>query len=332
MILSTADRRWWTYGVAGGLLAGLLVGCTLFNRPPLASITADVLTGESPLVVTLSGLESHDPDGTIVSYAWDFGDGESAAGVTVAHTYVVTGEMQVFTVRLTVTDDDEAQATAEQTIEVRPRIGDSPLPGAGLPTARFDLDAFIGVGPLDVTFNAADSTAGTGDIVAYNWDFGDGTKAKGIEVTHTFNPEQTTEHRVTLFVWDEADQVDAEEKVIVVIVPENDTGDPGPIAEATLVSIEEIYDSDDPRTVPSLFEASLDPRGSSSSAGHTLEYFAWDFGDGEFQVDTSDLVVSHIYELGAPMRTYVATLTVYDDQGEEDSMKVNVTLINEIEE
>jgi len=311
------------------LLLGLVLACSLFNRSPVARIAADVLAGDSPLVVTFNAVDSTDPDGTIVSYAWDFGDGDTDAGETVQHAFVATTETEIFTVTLTVTDDGGAQAVAEQSIEVRAGEGDATDAGEGLPVARFDVDAFIGVAPVAVTFDAADSTAGTGTIIAYDWDFGDEQDTSGVEVTHTFNADETEEFTVTLFVWNSEGQVDTEQKVIIAIVPENDTGDEGPEAEVALTALDRIYESEDRPDVPSLYEASFDPRGCSSSAGHTIDYFAWDFGDGEFQVETSDLVATHIYELRTATHTYVARLTVYDDQGEEDSASVNVTLTDD---
>jgi PKD repeat protein len=309
------------------LVVALVAGCALFaNQKPIARIVADVLSGESPLVVTFSALGSSDPDGSIVSYAWDFGGNDTDTGMTVQRTFVATTETRIFTAKLTVTDDEGAQATTEQSIEVRVGGEDGPGTGGEFPTARFDVDAFIGVAPLRVAFDAAGSNGGVGGIIAYNWDFGDDVDAKGVEVTHTFNPEETEAYTVTLFVWDNGNNVDAEQKTIIAIVPENDTGDEGPEAEVTLTEPDLIYESEARPDVPSLFEVSFDPRGSVSAAGHRIEYFAWDFGDGEFQVETNNLEVTHIYELRAPTHTYIATLTVYDDQGEEDKVAINVTL------
>ena len=325
--------RWRSCGIlaAGTLVVALVAGCALFfpNQAPIARIVANVLSGESPLTVTFNALDSSDVDGSVVSYVWDFGDGDTDTGPTVQRTFVVATETEIFTVTLTVTDDDGAQAVAEQSIEVRIGAGNGAGPGDDLPTGRFGVSAFIGTAPLRVTFDAEDSTAGTGSIVAYNWDFGDGEDATGVEVTHTFDPEETEEYTVTLFVWNSENEMDAEQRVIVVIVPENDTGDEGPEAEATLTEPNLIYESIDRPSIPSLFEVSFDPRGSFSAVGHRLEYFAWDFGDGEFLVETSDLEVTHIYELRAPTHTYVAILTVYDDQGQESSVRINVTLIDE---
>ena len=60
--------------------------------------------------VKLDASASSDPDGTIASYSWDFGDGSAAAtGATVMHTYATDGQ---YTVTLTVTDDLGATGTA----------------------------------------------------------------------------------------------------------------------------------------------------------------------------------------------------------------------------
>ena len=51
--------------------------------------------------ITFSGLASSDPDGDVLTYSWDFGDGSTGTGATPSHTYVNNGS---FTVVLTVTD------------------------------------------------------------------------------------------------------------------------------------------------------------------------------------------------------------------------------------
>jgi PKD repeat protein len=57
------------------------------NQPPVARATATPDTGTAPLAVAFDGSTSSDADGSIVSYAWTFGDGASATGVSANHTY-----------------------------------------------------------------------------------------------------------------------------------------------------------------------------------------------------------------------------------------------------
>jgi PKD repeat protein len=74
------------------------------NQPPTAN-PGGPYTGEVGTAVSFDGTGSSDPDGTVASYAWDFGDGATGTGATPSHTYATAGS---FTVSLTVTDDDGA--------------------------------------------------------------------------------------------------------------------------------------------------------------------------------------------------------------------------------
>ncbi len=63
------------------------------NNPPVAVATADPTHGHVPLTVAFDGSASYDPDGdAIVDYEWDMGDGNSAYGIQVSHTYTAEGE------------------------------------------------------------------------------------------------------------------------------------------------------------------------------------------------------------------------------------------------
>jgi alpha-tubulin suppressor-like RCC1 family protein/PKD repeat protein len=87
-----------------------------FNVPPTASFSSSVTNGTAPLNVTFDASASSDPDGTVTSYAWDFGDGSTGTGVTAVHTFMKPGN---YGVRLTVTDDGGAQGFAATTVLVR---------------------------------------------------------------------------------------------------------------------------------------------------------------------------------------------------------------------
>jgi len=305
----------------------LLSGCILFNRPPIARIEADPLNGESPLSVTFDASASSDPDGDQLTYEWDFGDGGKETGRVVYHVFTAT-ETRVYTVTLTVIDGRGGRSVTSQSIEVFPP-SDGGTGGTGFPVARFTADRIIGVSPLTVSFDGTESTGGRGNITEYDWDFGDGEKGIGSRITHTFEPAETETYTVTLFVWNSEGDVDTEQAEIIVIVPDAQTGDEEPVAEIAVVETLQTYESTDMPTIPSLFEVTLSPAGSYADAGHAIEYYVWDFGDGDLLVETSNTDVTHVYELRTPTYTYVARLTVYDDQGLEGSSVVNVTLTDE---
>jgi PKD repeat protein len=99
----------------GSGTAALPVSVT--TTPPVASFTATPDNGDALLQVAFDASASYDPDlgGGIVSYEWDFGDGNSGNGVTASHTYQAAG---AYTATLTVTDVAHATDDATTTITV----------------------------------------------------------------------------------------------------------------------------------------------------------------------------------------------------------------------
>ena len=72
------------------------------HLPPNAAPHAAFTSSVSDLTVSVDGSGSADPDGSIESYAWNFGDGSTDSGASATHRYDASG---TYTVRLTVTDD-----------------------------------------------------------------------------------------------------------------------------------------------------------------------------------------------------------------------------------
>jgi probable HAF family extracellular repeat protein len=73
------------------------------NKAPVAIASADVTSGKAPLTVNFTSNGSHDTDGTISAYSWDFGDGATSSEGNLSHTYHVAG---TYLVVLKVTDND----------------------------------------------------------------------------------------------------------------------------------------------------------------------------------------------------------------------------------
>ncbi len=194
---------------------------TVTNIAPVASFTATPTSGKAPLPVAFDGSASSDTDGTIVSYAWDFGDGTTSTGITTTHTYTIGG---TFSPQLTVTDDDGATNTTSQEIVVAPpnvapvaAFTATPMVPAALPECGDDHDAaddqdecedasdyeseeyHRALAPsLLVAFDASASVDTDGTIESYMWDFGDGTTATGVTTTHTYTAAGTFTARLTI--------------------------------------------------------------------------------------------------------------------------------------
>jgi len=102
--------------------ASATVTVTPANQPPVARLTVTPSSGYAPLAVVASALGSSDPDGTIASYRFDFGDGTVVGPQTLptaAHVYAAG----VWTARVTVTDNGGATGTASVTVTVSNLLG-----------------------------------------------------------------------------------------------------------------------------------------------------------------------------------------------------------------
>lgn len=89
------------------------------NAVPVANFTATPDSGFAPLSVTFDASSSSDPDGAIVAWTWNFGDGVTGSGPSVTHVYATAG---TFTASLTVTDDSGATASATHSIGVQAAV------------------------------------------------------------------------------------------------------------------------------------------------------------------------------------------------------------------
>jgi len=174
-------------------LGVLLTGCWPFNTAPVASFTVSALSGEAPLTVSFSAILSYDPDGIIVKFEWDFGDGSSATGESASHVYTTSGS---FTIVLRITDNRGGTDTASKTITVS--AAEEPGGAGAGPTASFTATPLVGPAALTVTFNASASFYAGHAITYYSWDFGDGVTGTGMTTTHTYAPLVTTTYNVVL--------------------------------------------------------------------------------------------------------------------------------------
>jgi chitodextrinase/glucose/arabinose dehydrogenase len=102
------------------------------NRVPTAVASANKTYGPSPLVVAFRGDQSSDPDGSALSYEWNFGDGSPVSTqANPSKTFTVSG-IQKYTVTLKVTDPQGASHTTSLVISpnnMPPRIVSTSLDG-----------------------------------------------------------------------------------------------------------------------------------------------------------------------------------------------------------
>ena len=152
----------------------------LWVTPPTASFTYTC----AALTCGFDGSGSSGPQASIVAWTWDFGDGTSGSGPIVNHTFVAGG---TYTVTLKVTDARWVTVGTAKPVSLA-----LPKP----PTAAF-TQTCVG---LVCGFDGTGSSDPDGSIMAWSWDFGDGTTGSGPAVNRTFAAEGT--YIVTLKVTD----------------------------------------------------------------------------------------------------------------------------------
>lgn len=171
------------------------VTTTSANQPPVAAISKTCTN----LTCQFDGSGSNDPDGSIVSHAWNFGDGATATGATTSHTYGAEG---TYTVTLTVTDNQGRTGTTTTTVSVQP--------ANTAPVASFTVSK----SNLVVNLDATGSNDPDGSITAWAWDFGDGATGSGSTATHAY--AAAGDYTITLTVTDNRGATDQTATTVTV--------------------------------------------------------------------------------------------------------------------
>ena len=261
------------------------------NQPPVAD-PGGPYNGTVDVAVQLDGSASSDPDGTIASYSWDFGNGTTGTGATPSVTYAEAG---TFNVTLTVTDDAGETNSVSTTVEIVAADNQSPVANPGGP-----YNGTVGVA---VQFNGSGSSDSDGTIASYNWDFGNGTTGTGATPTATYTEAGT--FNVTLTVTDDAGATNSVSTTVVVVAADNQSpvANPGGPYNGTVgVAVQ--------------FNGS----GSSDPDG-TIASYNWDFGNGT--TGTGATPSTTYTEAG----TFNVTLTVTDNAGATNSVSTTVVVV-----
>jgi len=212
---ATTEIAAWVYTEAGDYRVRLIVNdndtltpptgiekmITVYARP-VANFT---YSPENPLlnqVATFDASASYDPDGTIVDYSWDFGDDQTGNGETVSHAYNNIGN---YTVKLTVTDNDDLNGTKTLRVHV-----------IKAPVASFTFTPSSPKVNETVTFDATSSTPNGGTITRYSWNFGDGILVNATNPTISHAYLNAVTYTATLTVVDSEDLNNTITKSIII--------------------------------------------------------------------------------------------------------------------
>ena len=190
------------------------VAIVVTDAPPIAQASVN---NEAPLPgvsVVFAATGSYDLQGDIVTYHWDFGDGQTGTGEIIQHTY---SRGDYYVVTLTVTDETGLTAQTHLGMNVQPGQtsggscgdggGSSGSCGSGdinplaIITSRYFSCTSNGEVGQAITMDGSASRPAEGKMVSYHWDFGDGSTDTGASVAHVYATSNT--YIITLTVVDE---------------------------------------------------------------------------------------------------------------------------------
>ncbi|MCZ8072838.1 MAG: collagenase, partial [Paucibacter sp.] len=164
------------------------VNCANGTPPANVAPTAGFTFSTSGLTANFTDT-STDPDGSVASWAWSFGDGSSSTVKNPSKTYAQAG---TYTVTLTVKDNKGAASNPPKTQQVTVRVASNQAP-----VANFSCIA------TGLTLNCTDSSSDAdGSVVSWAWTFGDGSSSTARNPSKTFAAAGT--YTVTLTVKDNA--------------------------------------------------------------------------------------------------------------------------------
>ncbi len=233
---------------------------------------------------------SFDPDGDIVNWTWDFGDGIKSYLQNPYHTYAEYG---VYNVMLRVVDNDGMLGTSEKKITVN-----------SIPVANFSWNPTTPETNTAVVFNASNSIDVDGAIVLYGWDWdGDGIcDESGGNPTAEHSWDDNGNYNVTLKVVDNNNAVDMIRREITV-------KNRPPLVDFSFSPIS-------PKPGDTIFFKS----NCHDTDGY-IDSYNWSFGDS---LSSTQPNPEHTYSGSG---TYVVTLTATDDDG-DNSMTSKIINVN----
>jgi PKD repeat protein len=230
---------------------------------------------------------SSDADGRIALRRWDFGNGATSTETNPSVTYATEG---VYSVSLTVTDDAGDADVLTKSVTVTPAA--KPTLTAGFTFARCARD--IACSFTDI------STSPAGAIVAWNWNFGDGTTATDANPAHTFTAAGS--YSITLQVADAGGASGAVTQTVTIGAGPNLPPTAGFAVPSCAVS------------APCRFA------DGSADADGTITSRSWNLGNGTISTEAAP---STVY---ATAGSYPVTLTVVDEAGDSNSVTQSVTV------
>ena len=269
------------------------------NGLPTANFTFTDACEGSPTVFTNTSIANAGATGSIIGYAWNFGDGGTSGLASPSHAYATYGN---YVVTLTVTNSNGCTHTVTKPVVVNPK-----------PVAEFSFSASACVGnPVNYTNQSFVPNGFSASINKWEWDFGDGSTIPPIifpnnpNITHTFAGNATS-HVVRLTVTTTTGCVSFIEKTVTSV--------PAPIAN---FSFPTVACENQPMQFTDL---------SQTNGGGSIQTWSWNFGDPASGANNTATIQSPVHQFTAASATpYNVRLVVTNGNGCKDTLITPVTI------
>ena len=274
---------------ANGNTSTVTHSVTVLDEAPTAAFTVATSLPSTQRPVAFDAGQSSDPDGSVVGYAWNFGDGLYGSGATPTHQFAAAG---TYTVTLIVTDSNGQSSTAvsHQVLVYAPPQAAFAISGNGSAEET----------PLSFDAGASGDIGAGGPITGYAWTFGDGATGSGLTTTHAYG--KPGPYPVTLTITNAVGLTTSLTQWVTI-------GDEPAVASPAVVTYDPVAGQ----------SVAFDGAASADPDGHIVAW-DWNFGDGH---SASGMRPSHTY-VGAGV--YTVTLTVIGSGGERGSRPLTVVI------
>ena len=296
------------------------------NQLPYANTNGNKYQEAVGHAIEFSSVGSNDPDGDIVSYEWDFGDGTESDEQNVAHTFTTTGE---YNVTLTVTDNSGESASAS-TLAVITEL------------SPFDAELCSGCSRIYLNDEISLSSIEGDTPRTYQFEVPDAASLVTFELVNGYNGDPdihvSQNKDVSKEVFDcrpweapgqtELCQLTSGGIINVMIDPFHDYDS---VRFRAYYDIHEDADHSAPNKLP-VAHAGSSYNGvagdgirfnglQSSDIDGTIASYSWDLGNG---VTSTGATIEHVYTQAG---TYFVTLTVTDNEGATHANTAEVTIL-----
>src|SRR3989339_1273019 len=253
------------------------------NEPPVANAGDEIIlkciSADGDMLINFDASNSSDINNDLLTYHWDFGDGETAEGMKVSHQYK---ELKNYDVKLIV-KDGTILGCGTSVDFVTVRFNKAPIANAG--------EDIISCAGVDIDFDGNASFINKKGTVSAVWQFGDGESANGLKTTHSYS--KAGQYKASLVLENDLNKMCS---------PSRDTRNVA-INSSPSVTIKAV------ESVCLGNVVEFDASSAEDPDGDTLEYY-WSFGDGT--ILKSGPKVNHEYKQGGAYRT---TVIVDDAKG-----------------